>query len=92
MGGDILYNVPHKPFRPRDQILLFRGQVAHTRAPGAKHERDSDDDRPKPKDEDTPPPASSEESAGPVVPLPSAHPPGASQPAPPAPPEKVPTP
>jgi len=33
LGGDILYNVPEKPLRPRDQVMVFRGQVAHTRAP-----------------------------------------------------------
>jgi len=32
MGGDLLYNIPARPLRPRDEILLFRGQVAHTRA------------------------------------------------------------
>jgi hypothetical protein len=31
MGGDIVYNVPRKPLRPRDQVLLYRGQVAHSR-------------------------------------------------------------
>jgi len=30
MGGDILYAVPDRPLRPRDEVLLFRGQVAHT--------------------------------------------------------------
>ena len=32
MGGDIIYNVPHQPLRPRDQVLVYRGQVAHSRA------------------------------------------------------------
>jgi hypothetical protein len=46
MGGDVLYNVPYKPFRPRDQVMQFRGQVAHTRQPGAKHdESDASDER-----------------------------------------------
>ena len=31
LGGDILYNVPERPLRPRDQVMVFRGQVAHTR-------------------------------------------------------------
>lgn len=61
LGGDMIYNVPHKPLRPRDQVLLYRGQVAHTRAGTPK----------KIEDPDLPPPASAEESSGPVVPLPA---------------------
>jgi hypothetical protein len=64
MGGDIIYNVPRQPLRPRDQVLVYRGQVAHTRAGAAAT---------KTEDADLPPPASAEESAGPVVPLPSEH-------------------
>lgn len=61
MGGDLLYNVPKKPLRPRDQVMIYRGQVAHRRvAPAPK---------PKEDDADLPPPASPEEAAGPVVPL-----------------------
>ena len=62
MGGDIIYNVPRKPFRPRDQVLQYRGQVAHTRAGAPKKDEDPN----------LPPPASPEEAAGPVVPLPAA--------------------
>ncbi|MES1207980.1 MAG: hypothetical protein ABUS79_18755 [Pseudomonadota bacterium] len=61
LGGDIIYNVPKQPFRPRDQVLLFRGQVAHTRSKPIKKDEDPD----------LPPPASPEEAAGPIVPLPS---------------------
>ncbi|MEO8215235.1 MAG: hypothetical protein ABI560_18695, partial [Myxococcales bacterium] len=64
MGGDIIYNVPHQPLRPRDQVLVYRGQVAHSRAGAAST---------KTEDADLPPPASPDESAGPVVPLPSEH-------------------
>jgi hypothetical protein len=65
LGGDLLYNVPRKPLRPRDQVLIYRGQVAHTRNSAPR----------KPEDPDMPPAASVEESAGPVVPLPSGDPP-----------------
>lgn len=70
MGGDILYNVPRKPLRPRDQVLVYRAQVAHTRKAALQ----------KPDDPDMPPPASAEESAGPVVPLPSADAPSVGAP------------
>lgn len=71
MGGDLLYNVPHRPLRPREQVLIYRGQVAHVRTRLVK----------KSQDEDLPPPASAEEAAGPVVPLPSAHRPRKAAPA-----------
>jgi hypothetical protein len=54
MGGDILYAVPEKPLRPKDEVLVYRAQVAHTRA-GAK------------KLDDAPPPP--EQDAGPIEPL-----------------------
>jgi hypothetical protein len=63
MGGDLMYNVPRKPFRPRDQVMQYRAQVAHSR---------SAQEPIKTEDADLPPPASPEEAAGPVVPLPSA--------------------
>ncbi|MEO5769380.1 MAG: hypothetical protein ABIS92_13600 [Polyangia bacterium] len=66
MGGDIIYNVPHQPLRPRDQVLVYRGQVAHSRSRTSAAST-------KTEDSDLPPPASAEESAGPVVPLPSEH-------------------
>lgn len=62
MGGDILYNVPRKPYRPRDQVMQYRGQVAHTRSGVSKKDEDPN----------LPPPASPEEASGPVVPLPPA--------------------
>jgi hypothetical protein len=80
MGGDLLYNVPLQPLRPQDQVMLFRGQVAHTRkGVPERHDRHKDDDgddenkntankveEPEP---EAPPPASPEEAAQPVVPL-----------------------
>jgi hypothetical protein len=30
MGGDILYNLPRRPLRPRDELVVYRGQVAHS--------------------------------------------------------------
>lgn len=81
LGGDLLYNVPRNPYRPRDRVMVFRGQVAHTRSATAKradaHEGDGEH-QPEASGDDAeaPPPASAEEAAGPVVPLPSAHPPG----------------
>ena len=59
MGGNIIYDVPRQPLRPRDQVMLYRAQVAHTR-PGAPS---------KTEDPDLPPPASAEELSGPVVPF-----------------------
>jgi hypothetical protein len=60
LGGDILYNVPRSPLRPSDQVMVLRGQVAHTRVGAAvKKEEDAD----------LPPPASAAEQAQPVVPL-----------------------
>lgn len=61
MGGDMIYNVPRTPLRPHDQVVVLRGQVAHT-LPGKPFKAETDS-------ADLPPPASSEESAGPVVPL-----------------------
>jgi hypothetical protein len=69
MGGDIIYNVPREPLRPQDQVLLFRGQVAHSLPGLPKKESD---------EADLPPPASKEESAGPVVPLTAAAAPAAA--------------
>jgi len=92
MGGDILYNVPRKPLRPRDQLLQLRGQVAHTRGPGSRSDEHTEEN-PKQTDDGAPPPASPEEAAGPIVPLPSRERAGgqAAEPAsPPAPPEKAP--
>lgn len=62
MGGDIVYNVPKRPLRPRDQVIMFSGQVAHTRARKAAEAR-------KDEDGELPPPASEEESKGPIQPL-----------------------
>jgi hypothetical protein len=61
MGGDMIYNVPRTPLRPQDQVIMYRGQAAHT-LPGKPSKGETDDG-------DLPPPASKEESAGPVVPL-----------------------
>ena len=60
MGGDILYDVPHEPMRPRDQVMVYRGHVAHTRNVPVPTKQE---------DKDLPPAASPEEAAGPVQPL-----------------------
>jgi hypothetical protein len=67
MGGDILYDVPRKPLRPRDQAMVFRGRVAHTR-PRPEKAQSADAG-------EMPPPATPEESAGPVIPLGAPEPP-----------------
>ena len=63
MGGDILYRLPRKPWRPGNQTagytMGYRAMVASSRTPAAK-----------PIEVDEPPPsATAEEAAGPVVPL-----------------------
>jgi hypothetical protein len=60
MGGDIMYDLPRKPLRPKDEAMVFRARIAHTR-PAPVREKVAVPDEP--------PPASAEESAGPVVPL-----------------------
>ncbi|HEY4185071.1 MAG TPA: hypothetical protein VGP07_08380 [Polyangia bacterium] len=59
LGGDMIYNIPRSPLRPSDQVMVFRGQVAHTRAGAPKQDEDAD----------LPPPASAAEAAQPVIPL-----------------------
>jgi len=73
LGGDMLYNVPRTPLRPSDQVMVLRGQVAHTRSGKAAKRQD---------DEDLPPPASAAEQAQPVVPLTGAVDPAAAATAP----------
>jgi hypothetical protein len=63
MGGDIIYRLPVKPWRPKEEALGYRALVAHSRTP---QERDAGSPQVDPM---MPPPASPEESAGPVVPL-----------------------
>jgi hypothetical protein len=97
LGGDILYNVPRKPFRPRDQLMQLRGQVAHTRGPGATGGEHGahEDENSRQTDDGAPPPATPEEAGGPIVPLPSGERtvgPGADPVIPPAPPDKAPQP
>ena len=53
LGGDIMYNVPRRPLRPKDEVVVWRVQVAHTRS-SAKKEAEE------------PPP---EMTKGPVAPL-----------------------
>jgi hypothetical protein len=60
LGGDMIYNIPRSPLRPQDQVMVFRGQVAHTRGGGPPKKDD---------DADLPPPATAAEAAQPVVPL-----------------------
>src|SRR5438105_4629222 len=38
MGGDIIYNVPKKALRPVERGMIYRAQVAHTRASSKKDE------------------------------------------------------
>jgi len=81
MGGDMIYNIPREPLRPQDQVMVFRGQVAHT-VTGMPHKESED--------ADLPPPASKEEAAAPVVPLtgraaPTSTPPSTETPGAPAP-------
>jgi len=75
MGGDILYNVPKKPQRPVDRAMVYRAQVAHTRAADKKDA-----------DENEEPPAHADAGAGtgPVMVLPKASE-GAPSPAAPGP-------
>jgi hypothetical protein len=54
MGGDIIYNVPMKAHRPVERGMIYRAQVAHTRAAKAKDAG----------------PAPADAGSGPVVPLP----------------------
>jgi hypothetical protein len=72
MGGDIVYHLPRKPWRPKDEAMGFRGKVAHTRHVAAKEEVHADPASA------FPPPASAEESAGPVIPLTGPGAPGAA--------------
>jgi hypothetical protein len=69
MGGDLMYDVPKKPLRPQERAMLYRARVAHTRMPELK-------EKPAVKaGEEPPPPATPEESAGPVIPLGAPAPP-----------------
>jgi hypothetical protein len=65
MGGDILYNIPSSPLRPRDELVVYRAQVAHTRAAAAKQES-------KKTDEPAPPAEPAATSSNPIQPLPHA--------------------
>jgi hypothetical protein len=70
MGGDIIYHLPVKPWRPKDEAMGYRGKVAHRRATPLKKEADTDPA--------LPPPATAEESSGPVIPLTGPAAPGAA--------------
>jgi hypothetical protein len=63
MGGDIIYRLPVQPWRPKEEALGYRAMVAHRRTPQQRDAGLQD------VDPMMPPPASAEESAGPVVPL-----------------------
>ena len=71
MGGNIIYRLPLKPWRPKEEAMGYRAMVAHSRTPPPRDAGAADPTMP--------PPATPEESAGPVVPLtgPGAPPPGA---------------
>jgi hypothetical protein len=68
MGGDIIYRLPVKPWRPPDQTMGYtmgyRGMVAHSPGRAAKAQG-----KPPVPAEDAPPPATAAEASGPVVPL-----------------------
>ena len=72
MGGDIIYRLPLKPWRPKEEAMGYRAMVAHRRTP---QERDAGSPDP---DQSLPPAATPEESAGPVVPLTGPGAPGAA--------------
>jgi hypothetical protein len=63
MGGDIIYRLPVKPWRPKEEALGYRAMIAHRRV-AAERDAGSPD-----VELNLPPPATPEESAGPVVPL-----------------------
>jgi len=63
MGGDIIYRLPLRPWRPKEEAMGYRAMVAHRRTPQARDAGSPDVDQP------LPPLATPEESAGPVVPL-----------------------
>jgi hypothetical protein len=65
LGGDILYNIPTRPLRPRDELVVYRAQVAHTRTATAKQES-------KKADEPAPPAEPEATSSNPIQPLPHA--------------------
>ena len=68
MGGDIVYRLPRKAWRPGDQTMGYamgyRALVAHSRRAPSR-----DAATPPAAVEEAPPPATPEEAAGPVVPL-----------------------
>jgi hypothetical protein len=74
MGGDVVYDVPKKALRPTEQGMAFHGRVAHTRASKSDGAEPS---RAGAGPDLLPPPASEEESRGPVIPLGTAAPPSA---------------
>ena len=62
MGGDIIYNVPKRAYRPTERAMVYRGQVAHTRERPAKEGDDKPAEAP-----------AADTAAGPIDPLPSAR-------------------
>jgi hypothetical protein len=68
MGGDIIYNIPRRPLRPADQVLVYRGQVAHSRPGSAKKKTEAPLPPPaNPSD----PPDSPDEAVSPITPVPA---------------------
>jgi hypothetical protein len=63
MGGDIIYRLPTRPWRPKEEALGYRAIVAHRRTPQQRDAGMPD------VDPMLPLPATPEESAGPVLPL-----------------------
>jgi hypothetical protein len=84
MGGDIIYRLPRKVWRPSEQTegyaMGYRAMVAHTRRPASNAKAKAIEVG------DAPPSATPEEAAGPVVPLTGPAAPGPAAPGLPAPP------
>lgn len=57
MGGDIVYDLPEQPLRPKEQAVVYRGRVAHTRPPAPRKENGKEIQRENPtRDGAHPPP------------------------------------
>jgi hypothetical protein len=76
MGGNIVYRLPRRVWRPSEYSIGYRAMVAHSRVSTGAATTGS------PAGEELPPPATEEEAAGPVVPLTGPGAPGAAVAAP----------
>jgi hypothetical protein len=73
MGGNIVYRLPRKVWRPSEYSIGYRAMVAHSRVVAGNAGAGG-----APAGEEMPPPATAEEAAGPVVPLTGPGAPGAA--------------